>query len=53
MMSKPLKNMSDADRQPVAETTRYIIHCYELRKQRQGKPSISSKPQRVRITVQN
>ena len=52
-MSKPSINNSDADHQPMSEPTKYIIRCCELRKRRQGKPSLSPAPVRIRVVVGN
>jgi hypothetical protein len=51
MSTKPSINNSDSDRQPIAEPTKYIIHCCELRKRRNGKPPFGTTPERIRITV--
>ncbi len=47
-MSNPSAQSSDADRQPVAEPTKYILLCCELRKRREGRAASVGRP-RVRV----
>jgi hypothetical protein len=53
IMSKPSVNSSDADRQPIAEPTKYIVLCCELRKRREVRSSSIPSRQRIRVSVEN
>jgi hypothetical protein len=53
MMPKPLANSCDADRQPVAEPTKYIVRCCELRKRRELRPSLLSGRQRIHVSLES
>jgi hypothetical protein len=53
MTSQTAMNASDADRQPMAEPTKYIVRCCEMRKQRQVKSAPAPNRQRIRIKIES
>jgi len=52
MMSKPSTNNSDTERHQVAEPTKYILRCCELRKRREGKQAPAASRQRIRVGIE-
>jgi hypothetical protein len=53
MTAKLSASSSDADRQPVAEPTKYIVRCCEMRKRREIRSSSLSGRQRIRAGLES
>ena len=53
MMSKPSTNNSDTERHQMAEPTKYILRCCEMRKRREGKQASAAGRPLILVCLEN
>jgi hypothetical protein len=53
MTPQTTQNIGELDRQPMAEPTKYIVRCCEMRKQRQMKSAGAPNRQRIRVNMES